>query len=359
MASERFGELREVFGVSERDLRVLAKYGDDCSAAVDSVLDRLYEHLLAMPDTSAYFQNADTLARAMGGQREYMLSFFRGGFSPDYFALREQARKSHDRVGLGPLYYVICYCSYLVYMGSALSRVLHERPLEEEVEVFSSFVKLVLMDMLYFEEAAIEAREERLQDRIREKDALNRFASARLKQLIESEARLHDRVAQLEDLMSLASASFEEADAKIGALRVLDDLAKLLGVEAAELWVTDHERGRVVLCAHAGMFPDEFREVTEFLFGQGFPGLTASLGSAVVSTDLQQDMRFLREAVKRRGFRWYAGAPVLAEGRVVAVIGVASLQPREWTEQQGRLVQNAVTLLGRPALNLLLQGHRP
>jgi len=97
-----------------------------------------------------------------------------------------------------------------------------------------------------------------------------------------------------------------------------------LKVEAGEIFLLeeDHETLRMVL--HRGQAAEAFWTRNLFHVGEGFIGLVAQSGKPLISNDLLSDVRFLREAVVRAGFRQMACIPLLAGEDLMGVLSVAT-----------------------------------
>lgn len=110
--------------------------------------------------------------------------------------------------------------------------------------------------------------------------------------------------------------------------------------EAAELWIAQAERRRVVLSQRHGPHGEAFQERTSFAYGEGCPGVVAASGAPLVVPNLQADPRFLREGVKEAGYRTYAAFPLRATGGVVGVLAVASRSPTALlSREEARLLE--------------------
>lgn len=110
--------------------------------------------------------------------------------------------------------------------------------------------------------------------------------------------------------------------------RALEAVLQITGAEAGEILVLERGRQELVMRAHRGIAAEVFQEITRFSFGEGLPGLVAQSGEPVLSSNLPDDPRFLREGVKAWGFRSFAGVPLKSKNQVVGVMDVASLDSR-------------------------------
>lgn len=351
--------LLRYFRISPEDLEALALLREPANQRVDTILDALYGDILSFPETSALYRDAEAVARARQGQRGYFLSLFRGQCDEEYFRARAAIGQSHDRIGVEPWQYCGAVAFYISEMLPQFREALQGLAPVLQVQVMGALVKLLLLDTALVWETFYRARQERLRLRAHEMEALNRFAAQRVNELVDAQTVLERKAGQLRALLEVSHISFQEPQPREAAQRLLDKVVTVMGAEAAELWVVDREAGHLLLVAHHGLYPTEFRQVAAFRLGEGFPGLAAATGEPVVTQDLPTDARFLRREVVREGFRFYAAVPLRAERTVVGVLGVASLRPEEWDDEQARFLEALGKLLGRRTMGLLLQeAHR-
>ncbi len=103
----------------------------------------------------------------------------------------------------------------------------------------------------------------------------------------------------------------------------LDRVLIATDADAAELFLTSPTNGKLVLVAHRGKAPRSFRQITQFDYGEGFPGLVAQTGEPLVSLDLPHDDRYLRTLVKHHGFRSYVCVPVWSDSSFLGSLHIA------------------------------------
>ena len=104
----------------------------------------------------------------------------------------------------------------------------------------------------------------------------------------------------------------------------LDCVMSYLEVEAGEIFLTEEDGSALRMAIHRGEAEDAFWTKDHFRLGEGFVGLVAESGKPLVSTSLQQDIRFLRRHVVNAGFQCIACIPLIAQGNVIGVMEVAS-----------------------------------
>lgn len=136
-------------------------------------------------------------------------------------------------------------------------------------------------------------------------------------------ASLPSLVQDVAALGHLASAlSLEDLGIVLqGALSIAREAS---GAETAEVFLLEPVGRQMVLAGHQGLFSEAFHQITRFGPGEGFPGLVGALGSPIFTEDLAHESRFLRTAVKEKGFRHYICTPVRGPNGVVASLNVAS-----------------------------------
>lgn len=121
-----------------------------------------------------------------------------------------------------------------------------------------------------------------------------------------------------------ALAEAGRAETAIDLAQMLDRLLLALGADAAEIFLTAPAGRYLVLTAHRGQAPRAFCQIARFEPGQGFPGLVAATGEAILTRDLLHDERYLRTAVKRQGFRSYVCVPIWGINGLLGTLDVAS-----------------------------------
>jgi len=115
-----------------------------------------------------------------------------------------------------------------------------------------------------------------------------------------------------------------------------------LGVEAGEIFLVEDGEQDLHLALHRGDFEETFSNLDRFRIGQGFIGMVAATGKMLVSTNLRQDMRYLRPAVLEAGFQFICCIPLTSGGKVVGVLSAASRRQPKMEERQ----LNMLTAIG-------------
>jgi signal transduction histidine kinase len=148
----------------------------------------------------------------------------------------------------------------------------------------------------------------------------------------------------------------ETAGVLTSSLDLDDILNKALGavlgylkVEAGEIFLLDDDNKTLRLVIHRGPAAEAFWTRSQFQVGEGLVGLTAKRNQPVVSTDLQKEDRFLRDAVVRAGFRTLVCLPLVSSGTVVGVLTACS---RRTDSFEDRDVQLLVAVCGWAGLSI-------
>lgn len=107
----------------------------------------------------------------------------------------------------------------------------------------------------------------------------------------------------------------------------LGSLRRALGMEAAELFLADPQERYLVLTAYDGIHREAFLEKAWFAWGEGFPGLVSLLHHPLLTHDLPSDARYLRQKVKKLGYKTYVCYPLELPQGLIGVLNLASRDP--------------------------------
>jgi two-component system sensor histidine kinase DevS len=153
-------------------------------------------------------------------------------------------------------------------------------------------------------------------------------------------------------------ASYMEVDEILE--QTLTRVMEHLEVEAGEIFLTEEGRHRLRLALHRGEAANAFWTRERFQFGEGYVGIVAQTGKALTSENPQKDLRYLRPAVVKAGFRSVACVPLTARGSVVGVMSVATRRERHFEEREVELLLAIGTWAGLSIENARLhrQGQR-
>jgi len=125
----------------------------------------------------------------------------------------------------------------------------------------------------------------------------------------------------MNDFASTLTASLELDEILNKTLALVMNYMK---VEAGEIFLLEDDKKTLRLVLHRGQAAEAFWTRTRFKVNEGFIGIAAKTGEAVVSHDLAKDLRFIREAVVKAGFCQIACIPLESTENMVGVLSVAT-----------------------------------
>ena len=138
----------------------------------------------------------------------------------------------------------------------------------------------------------------------------------------------------------------EVTDAALAYLSMEDLLGELLerisaaiGSDTAAILLHDDRRGVLVARAAKGI-EEEVRRGTTIPVGAGFAGRIAKEREPVAIPDVH-DADILNPLLRERGIASLLGVPLLVEGRLIGVLHVGTLEQRDFTEDDARLLRMA------------------
>ena len=174
------------------------------------------------------------------------------------------------------------------------------------------------------------------------------------KELVERDEALSQRNKDLGLLNNIGEmlASNDQMDEILE--KILVNVMSYLEVEAGEIFLTEEDGLSLRLAMHQGEAAEGFWTKDQFRLGEGFVGLVAESGLPMVSTSLQQDMRFLRRKVISAGFKCVACIPLTAHGNVVGVMGIATRHTQRLNQREIGLLSAIGTWAGMAIENIRL-----
>lgn len=129
------------------------------------------------------------------------------------------------------------------------------------------------------------------------------------------------------------------------SLELDEILSKTLGlvmnymkVESGEIFLLDEDRTTLRMVLHRGEAAEAFWKRNLFKVGEGFIGLAAQSREPVVSSDLKNDGRFMRETVVQAGFHQIACIPLMSGENLMGVLSVATRHHEPLEERSVQLL---------------------
>jgi sigma-B regulation protein RsbU (phosphoserine phosphatase) len=144
---------------------------------------------------------------------------------------------------------------------------------------------------------------------------------------------------RLRDIQSITDAALS----RLGDQAFLDELLArvkdVLRADTAAVLLRDYSSEMLIAAAAAGL-EEEVRQGVRIPVGRGFAGRIAAEHRPVI-LDRVDHTTVLNPILMTKGIRTLMGVPMVAGGRVIGVMHVGSLTPREFTQQDVDLLQVA------------------
>lgn len=152
---------------------------------------------------------------------------------------------------------------------------------------------------------------------------------------------------ELDDQRQTLEAITEEALVHLGIEELLDAmldrLCEALHADTIAVLLLDPVENVLVARAAKGIEEEVIRGI-RIPMGRGFAGRIAAEGRPVILSDVDHS-DVLNPILREKGIRSLIGVPLRASGRVIGVVHVGSLRPREFSESEVRFLQIAADRL--------------
>jgi serine phosphatase RsbU (regulator of sigma subunit) len=168
-----------------------------------------------------------------------------------------------------------------------------------------------------------------------------------------SRADLEDR---LRDIQKITDAALSRLDDHDLLAELLERTRAILRTDTAAVLLLDFSSGELIATAAAGL-EDEVRQGVRVPVGRGFAGRIAAEQKPVILDHVDHDT-VLNPILWAKGIRTLMGVPLIAGGRVIGVLHVGSLTPREFTEEDLELLQLAADRAATAVQSLMAQEAR-
>jgi two-component system sensor histidine kinase DevS len=139
----------------------------------------------------------------------------------------------------------------------------------------------------------------------------------------------------LNDFASTLTASLELDEILNKTLALVMNYMK---VEAGEIFLVEDDKQTLRLVLHRGQAAEAFWTRNRFKINEGSIGIVAKTREPIISHDLAHDMRFLRDAVVKAGFRQIACIPLETSENLVGVMTVVTRNEAPIDERDIRLL---------------------
>ena len=145
--------------------------------------------------------------------------------------------------------------------------------------------------------------------------------------------------ARLRDIQSITDAALSHLDDHDFLAELLDRTKEILQADTAAVLLLDYSSGQLIATAAAGL-EEEVRQGVRIPVGRGFAGRIAAEHRPVI-LDHVDHTTVLNPILLSKGIHTLLGVPMVASGRVIGVMHVGSLAPRQFTSEDAELLQLA------------------
>jgi putative methionine-R-sulfoxide reductase with GAF domain len=166
-------------------------------------------------------------------------------------------------------------------------------------------------------------------------------------------AVLEDR---LRDIQAITDAALSRLDDHELLAKLLQRTRAVLEADTAAVLLLDFSSGQLIATAAAGL-EEEVRQGVRIPVGRGFAGRIAAERKPVI-LDHVDHTTVLNPILLAKGIRALMGVPLIAGGKVIGVLHVGSLTPREFTGDDVELLQLAADRAAAAVHSLMAQEDR-
>lgn len=142
----------------------------------------------------------------------------------------------------------------------------------------------------------------------------------------DSQGSAEDKLQELQALVDAALSRLRPGDFLI---ELLKRAKGILDADTATVLVLDHASGYLVATAASGL-EEEVRQAARVPVGRGFAGRIAAENKPTVIEQVDHT-KVVNPILLAKGIRSLAGVPLQVDGRVIGVLHVGSLTPRQFT----------------------------
>ena len=168
-----------------------------------------------------------------------------------------------------------------------------------------------------------------------------------------SRADLEDR---LRDIQAITDAALSRLDDHDLLVELLERTRTILQADTAAALLLDFSSGELIATAAAGL-EEEVRQGVRIPVGRGFAGRIAAEHQPVILDHVDHNT-VLNPILWSKGIRTLMGVPLIAGGKMIGVLHVGSLTPREFTSEDLRLLQLAADRAATAVQSMMAQDDR-
>ena len=169
----------------------------------------------------------------------------------------------------------------------------------------------------------------------RERRAQLEMAQKELQSYIQVIKENEKRLAALNQISSTVSQSLDLSQVLSTAI---DNVADVMPVENALIFLLDEEAGELSLAAHRGVTEEFAQGVDRIKVGEGFNGRVVESGKPLFVEDASQDPRLTRMVVSEHGIRSVLIVPLSSKEKVNGTLCVATRSQRQFQQDEIELL---------------------
>jgi phosphoserine phosphatase RsbU/P len=158
---------------------------------------------------------------------------------------------------------------------------------------------------------------------------------------------------RLRDIQSITDAALSALTEQQLLAELLERTRSILQADTAAALLLDRAAGQLIATAAAGL-EEEVRQGVRIPVGQGFAGRIAAEQRPVI-LDHVDHTTVLNPLLWAKGIHALMGVPMIAGGKVIGVLHVGSLKPREFTSDDVEFLQLAADRAATAVYSLLGQ----
>jgi sigma-B regulation protein RsbU (phosphoserine phosphatase) len=162
--------------------------------------------------------------------------------------------------------------------------------------------------------------------------------------------------ARLRAIQSITDAALSRLDDRELLTELLERTRDILRADTAAALLLDFSSGQLIATAATGL-EEEVRQGVRIPVGRGFAGRIAAEHRPVI-LDRVDHTTVLNPILLDKGIRSLMGVPMVAGGRVIGVLHVGSLVPREFTSEDVELLQLAAARAAAAVQSITAQADR-
>src|SRR5579872_5923514 len=145
--------------IGPADEVLISEVGQLLADKTDDLIETMYSHFLAFPQTKRFFPDEQILKRAQTAQAQYFLRLTKGNYDELYVKERLHVGSTHYRIGLDPHWYLGAYRLVLSWFRKQITEHFHNDS-EKTYSLINALTKVIFFDMSLALDAYFNAKEE-------------------------------------------------------------------------------------------------------------------------------------------------------------------------------------------------------